>query len=170
MAEKLCKRKGKRWRKRKRRKGKDGRWVATRRRSEVEVGKELHGDSEVGEELHGNSQAVDSPCVICYEELGEDTLPLKCGHVLHKECFLNLLPHQNTCPTCRRETFPEVRGLTIVTSRTVDITCHSCNKDVRSAAGRLCEGCREAFCSGCFPTTQIGLGRFCRRCLSALFG
>ena len=41
-------------------------------------------------------------CPICLEELDEDITSLKCGHVFHTACILNVLTRQDKCPVCRK--------------------------------------------------------------------
>lgn len=42
-------------------------------------------------------------CTICLEELGEGTVSLGCGHLLHAICVLTAPPTiLQTCPLCRR--------------------------------------------------------------------
>ena len=36
------------------------------------------------------------------EELDEDISSLKCGHVFHTACILNVLTRQDKCPVCRK--------------------------------------------------------------------
>ena len=41
-------------------------------------------------------------CAICMEALGEDGVPLNCGHLYHAKCVIPWLQKGNrSCPTCR---------------------------------------------------------------------
>eukprot|EP00039_Didymoeca_costata_P006059 m.87203 g.87203 ORF g.87203 m.87203 type:complete len:254 (+) comp13095_c0_seq2:336-1097(+) len=44
-------------------------------------------------------------CVICLGNMmeGEMVLPLRCGHLFHRECVLPWLQRHDTCPVCRRD-------------------------------------------------------------------
>ena len=42
-------------------------------------------------------------CAICLEDLEDDITSLKCGHVFHTNCILNVLAQQGKCPICRAD-------------------------------------------------------------------
>ena len=57
-----------------------------------------------------STEPCDSPkadketCCICIEPLEEQqiTIQLKCNHIFHKDCILQWLQKELTCPICRR--------------------------------------------------------------------
>lgn len=43
-------------------------------------------------------------CVICIEDINNTNhYTLICGHILHKDCYENLIKYQYICPTCRKK-------------------------------------------------------------------
>lgn len=45
----------------------------------------------------------ENECIVCYEdyEIGQILAKLKCGHQLHKQCAIEWLSENPTCPVCR---------------------------------------------------------------------
>ena len=41
-------------------------------------------------------------CCVCHEELKDNLVAFKCGHVLHSDCTKTLLKYQKDCPICRK--------------------------------------------------------------------
>lgn len=77
-------------------------------------------------------------CSICMESLtnGELIKALKCGHVLHQECYESLLGNNEKCPLCGKTIIINVdednrKDLEIsmsVSTKNVDIYCKDCEK------------------------------------------
>lgn len=45
-------------------------------------------------------------CSICLEALdGDDTLETNCGHLFHRDCIVQALVHNHSCPNCRTEVY-----------------------------------------------------------------
>eukprot|EP00702_Spironucleus_salmonicida_P004393 EST45684.1 Cysteine-rich protein [Spironucleus salmonicida] len=44
---------------------------------------------------------VEQECSICFEKCLNDIKRLQCGHILHQQCFNDLLAFSKRCPVCR---------------------------------------------------------------------
>lgn len=42
-------------------------------------------------------------CSICLNEMIEDTMILRCGHMFHNKCIVDCKKNKNECPICRQE-------------------------------------------------------------------
>ena len=45
-------------------------------------------------------------CAICFDNVAESDIVLKCNHKFHASCLENWLPKHGTCPTCRSTSTP----------------------------------------------------------------
>ena len=57
------------------------------------------------EKSKNNNIVDDECCAICFSELNDDPVKLKCNHIFHSECIKEWVKSSATCPICRYNIF-----------------------------------------------------------------